>query len=158
MNPCSCCAEAAPYCLITALSDSRRSNNGSWVEMSQLTVYHSCAEYGTWDGRCQMPPINWQGILLESASATVLRSFLAIVCFAINMPVTHSVPGENCDRLLKMGGGQLVSSWPAVCLHLPQYLQHMSGSVNMAQCPGACWPEEWEDEGWGGTCMCLSVA
>lgn len=29
LDECRCCAEAALYCLITALSDSRRSNNGS---------------------------------------------------------------------------------------------------------------------------------
>lgn len=52
-------------------------------------------------------------------------------------------------------GGQLVSTGAAMCLHLLQYLQHMSGSVNMAQCPHTfplcvCWPGKWENErlGW----------
>lgn len=36
---------------------------------------------------------------------------------------------------------------PVVYLHLPQYLQHMSGSLNMAQYPSAFWPGEPENEG-----------
>lgn len=43
-------------------------------------------------------------------------------------------------QTVENAGAQLVSRGPAVYLHLPQYLQHMSGSLNMAQYPGACWP------------------
>lgn len=123
MNLCGCCAEAAPYCLITALSDSRRSNNGTGVEMSQLTAHRCHAEHDTWDGHLN----KWTGYLI-----LICMLWFSHYCVSCIKCASHLYCTE---RERWQTGGQLVATVPAMYLHLPQYLRHMSGSVNMARCP-----------------------
>lgn len=128
------------------------SNNGTSVEMPQLLVHHCCAEvrHMRWSH-----PDTWIQIQIQ-----------CLLCFSycreLNVPVTYCTQPE-CWQTVGNVGGQLVSAGPAICLHLPRHLQHMSGSLNVAQWPhtfplSACWPADWENEGWGGRSVCLSVA
>lgn len=109
--------------------------------MSQLTVCHSAAiQDATHDmGAAKCLDKQTGNLILICFDWHVLFFFFFYFVYVVlNMPVIYAARrawGQSVENV----GGQSVLRGPAVHLHLPQYLQHMSGSLSMVQCPGACW-------------------
>lgn len=92
------------------------SNNGTQVEMPQLSVHHSCTADDTQVQSLKLKRLNEQ--------TECLCGFRTLWHSILNVLVTYYTLQE-CWQTVENVGGQLVSSGPAMHLHLPESSAHV---------------------------------